>query len=350
MRQLLFACSVVVLAACSPALLAGQAGSGDSGSANSGSDNSAFREQFEQGQQALKVGKYKDAIESLKKANALQNNSCGECYLLMAVSYYKTGKLNESVENCDRAMVVATDDKMRATAHSLKGNALFAASGKDSKKMSAPEAEFRSAIQLNPKAPLFHLSLAKTLLWESKDDEAKQELQACLGLNADERLASEARFLLADPRRGREDFAPEFEISTLQGQQVSLKQLAGRIVVMDFWATWCPPCRASVPELKELTKKYPVEKLTLISVSADKDDSAWREFVAKKKMDWAQYRDADHKVLDAFGIHSFPTYLVIDGDGAIKERFTGMNPQETIVHRLKTTLSQMPQLEGEARK
>jgi thiol-disulfide isomerase/thioredoxin len=346
MKQLRFACSIVVLAACLPALLAGQAGSGDSSTGNP-SGNPGFKEQ---GQQALKTGKYKDAIELLKKANGLQANSCGECYLLMAVAYYKSGKLNESLENCDRAVAVASDNRMRATAHSLKGNALFAAAGKDGKKMSAPEAEFRSAIQLNPKAPLFHLSLAKTLFWESKDDEAKQELQACLELNADEKMASEARFLLADPRRGREDFAPEFEISTLQGQQVSLKQLAGRIVVMDFWATWCSPCRASVPELKELTKKYPVEKLTLISVSADKDDGAWREFVAKKKMDWAQYRDADHKVLDAFGIHSFPTYLVIDGDGAIKERLTGMNPQETIVHRLKTTLSQMPQLEGEARK
>jgi thiol-disulfide isomerase/thioredoxin len=340
MKKFRFACSLVVLSACLPASLTGQAGQ----------EAAAVKEQIEQGQQALKAGKYKDAIEFLKKANASQGNSCGECYLLMAVAYYKSGRLAESVENSDRAVAVASDDKMRATAHSLKGNALFAAAGKDSKKMGAAEVEFRSAIQLNPKSPLFHLSLAKTLLWESKDDEAKQELQACVALNADEKMAAEARFLLADSRRGREEFAPQFEIRTLQGDEVSLKQLAGRVVVMDFWATWCPPCRASVPELKELTKKYPLEKLTLISVSADKDDSAWREFVAKKKMDWAQYRDADHKVLEAFSIHSFPTYLVIDGDGAIKERFTGMNPQESIVHRLKATLAQMPQLEGEARK
>ena len=49
-------------------------------------------------------------------------------------------------------------------------------------------------------------------------------------------------------------------------------------------------------------------------------------------------------------IHGFPTYLVIDGDGVIKERITGLNPQETVVHRLKATLGQMPQLEGVARK
>lgn len=335
-----FACYFFVLSTLLPALLTAQTGPG----------SAAAKDQFEQGQQALKAGKYKDAIEFLNKANVSQGNSCGECYLLIAVAYYKSGKLNESVENSDRALALASDDKLRATAHSVKGNALFASAGREGKKMVPVEAEFRSAMQLNPKSPLYHFSLAKTLLWESKDDEAKQELQACLGLNADEKMAGEARFLLADPRRGREDFAPQFEVKTLQGDEISLKQLSGRIVVMDFWATWCPPCRASVPELKELTKKYPVEKLTLISVSADKDEGAWREFVAKKKMDWAQYRDADHKVLEAFGIHSFPTYLVIDGDGAIKERFTGLNPQETIVHRLKATLSQMPQLEGEARK
>jgi thioredoxin-like negative regulator of GroEL len=310
----------------------------------------AFKEQFERGGQALKDGKYKDAIEALKKANKLSNNSCGECYLLLAVAYYRSGELKQCEENCDKAAAAANDDPLRAKAHNLKGTAVFAVAGTDSKKIKESESEFRSAVQLDPKNPTFHLSLAKALLHESKDEDAKQELERFLGLNGDEELARQARLMLADPRRGREEFAPQFEITTLQGQRVSLKQLAGRVVVMDFWATWCPPCRASVPELKELTRKYPAEKLVLISVSADKDDGAWREFVAKKNMDWVQYRDADHKMLDAFSIHSFPTYLVIDGDGIIRKHFTGLNPQETFVHRLKATLGEMPQLEGEAHK
>lgn len=88
----------------------------------------------------------------------------------------------------------------------------------------------------------------------------------------------------------------------------------------------------------------------LISVSADKDENQWRDFVGKKKMDWAQYRDSDGRILNLFGVHSFPTYMVIDGDGVIRERITGLNPQESVVHRLKATLGAMPQLEGEARK
>lgn len=341
MRRLSIASIVAVLAISLPGLLKSQGGQ---------SADPAFKEQFDRGGQALKEGKYKDAIDALKKANKLHNNSCGECYLLLAVAYYRSGEVGQCEESCDKAVATASDDVVRAKAHNLKGTAIFSEAGTDSKRMKSSEAEFRSAVQLDPKAANFHFSLAKALLRESKDDEAKQELETFLGLNADAELARQARLMLADPRRGNAEFAPGFEISTLQGQRVSLKQLEGRIVVLDFWATWCPPCRASVPELKDLTKKYPSDKLMLISVSADEDDRAWREFVSKKNMDWAQYRDADHKLLHAFGVHSFPTYLVIDGDGIIKERLRGMNPQESFVHRLRATLGQMPQLEGEAHK
>jgi thiol-disulfide isomerase/thioredoxin len=340
MRQLGIVLIVVVLTMCVPAPAA-QTGP---------SEDPAFKERFEQGKLALKAGKYKDAIDALKKANKLQHNSCAECYLMLAAAYCESGDPSQCEQSCDKAVATAKDDDLRARAHNIKGHALFLEAARDNKKMRAAESEYRAAVQLEPKIAVFHLNLAKVLLRESNDDEAKQELGACLALHPDDQLARQAQLMLADPRRGREEFAPEFEVNTMQGQRVSLKQLAGRVVVLDFWATWCPPCRESVPELKDLAKKYPTEKLMLISVSADDDENAWREFVANKKMDWAQYRDADQRIRTAFGIHAFPTYLVIDGEGIIKQRITGLNPQETVVHRLKATLGQMPQLEGEVRK
>jgi len=87
-----------------------------------------------------------------------------------------------------------------------------------------------------------------------------------------------------------------------------------------------------------------------ISVSADENESEWKEFVAQKNMSWPQYRDADGRVRRAFQVESFPTYLVIDGDGIIKQRIVGLNPQETVVHSLKATLAAMPQVEGTAGK
>lgn len=191
----------------------------------------------------------------------------------------------------------------------------------------------------------YHLNLATALIRQSKDETARPELEACLAASPAPEAAKLARTLLADTRSGgRETFAPEFRVKALTGEQVSLQQFAGKVLVMDFWATWCAPCRESVGELKGLTRKYPAERLVLISVSADKDEDSWRDFIDKKHMGWLQYRDSDHQLLDAFGIHSFPTYLVIDGDGIIRTRITGLNPHETVVHRLRATLEQMPQL------
>jgi len=306
-----------------------------------------FDTHFQQGQQFLKTGKYQEAINELKKAAKLHEKSCPACYYAMALAYIKSGQFADAAKTCDMATAAAADDPGRAAAHHLKGSALLALSRTDSKKLAAAESELRTAIQLDGKMALYHFGLATTLLRESKDAEAKEELQTCLALNPDRETAEQVRLFLADPRRGREEFAPDFELTTQQGQMISLKQLSGRIVVMDFWATWCPPCRESVPELKDLSRKYPSEKLILISVSADSDEQAWRTFIAKRNMDWAQYRDADHRVLGAFHIHAFPTYLVIDGDGIVKQRIVGLNPQETVVHRLKATLEHMPQLEGE---
>ena len=304
----------------------------------------AFQLQFEQGQTVLQAGKYDEAINAFKKANKLQKDSCAQCYLGMAVAYYHKEDLDKARENCDRALASAPDDTTRVVAHNLKGNVLLTFSETDPKKLVQADAEFRSAIELDPGKPALHLNLARVLLKQSKDDDAIDELKKCLTMNPNQSMAEQAKMLIADPRRGRMAFAPEFHFTTMQGQDVSLKQLAGRVVVLDFWATWCPPCRASVPELKELTKKYPNEKLALISISADTDEKAWQEFVAKKEMNWQQYRDVDSRIRESFGVQSFPTYLVIDREGIIRERIVGMNERDSIVHRLKSTLASLSEL------
>jgi len=83
-----------------------------------------------------------------------------------------------------------------------------------------------------------HLNLAKVLFKQSKDDEAVLELQKCLALNPDEAMIEQAKRLIAEPKLGRDDLASDFHLTTMQGQQLSLKQLTGKIVVLDFWATW----------------------------------------------------------------------------------------------------------------
>jgi thiol:disulfide interchange protein len=74
-------------------------------------------------------------------------------------------------------------------------------------------------------------------------------------------------------------------------------------------------------------------------VSADKEEDKWRDFVAKKEMDWYQYRDPERETLRTYGIHAFPTYIVIDTEGIVRQRIVGENPQQSIVARLKTVIA-----------
>jgi thioredoxin-like negative regulator of GroEL len=309
----------------------------------------AFDEQFEQGRQSLRQGNFRNAIDALNRASKLREN-CSVCYYFLAIAYLHSGQMTAGVKSIDKAIATAGDDRSRAAGHNLKGDAMLSLAVTDKKMLASAQAEYGTAVQLDPKMAAYHMNFAKVLLRQSQDAQAKAELETCLRLNPDAHTARQIQLLIADPRRGQYEFAPEFDALTLQGQKISLEQFSGKIVVMDFWATWCRPCRDSVPELRELTRKYPTSKLVLISVSSDENDQAWRDFVSRKSMDWPQYRDANGRVVDSFGVHAFPTYLVIDGDGMIRERITGLNPQQSVVHRLKATLQQMPQLEGEGGK
>lgn len=339
LRLVLRGCAVVLCLACVVPCLS-----------QSAAPDPAFQEEFQKAKEALRVHKYDNAISSFKKANKLQQNRCAECYYGMALALFQKQEADHALDNADKALAFEGDDVSRAVTHNLKGNIFLALARSEPKKLKNAEDEYRAAAQLDKTQPDYHMNLARALLLQSKDEEAGPELRACLDCKPDAATVRVAKLLLADPRKGREEISPEFKFTTLQGAELSLAAASGKVLVMDFWATWCPPCRESVPELKALTRRYPADKLLLVSVSADSDENAWREFVGKKNMDWPQYRDLDHKVLETFAVHAFPTYLVITSDGIIKQRIVGMNPQESIVHRLKATLGSMPELEGVAAK
>jgi peroxiredoxin len=74
--------------------------------------------------------------------------------------------------------------------------------------------------------------------------------------------------------------------------------------------------------------------LSLISISVDDDNAKWKSFIEQKHMEWPHYRDDDGTVADTFGVHAFPTYLVIDGDGIIRQRIEGANEQQSVASRI----------------
>ncbi|MGD2127131.1 MAG: TlpA disulfide reductase family protein [Desulfobacteraceae bacterium] len=126
--------------------------------------------------------------------------------------------------------------------------------------------------------------------------------------------------------------APEFSLEDLFGNTVTLQGSRGSVVLLDFWATWCPPCRIAIPELVELQKKYKEKGLVIIGVSVDDPQSVTNgDLLAFKEEFKINYRivRADWKVMnDYFGLEdvAIPTMFVIDGEGWIVEKYVGFRP------------------------
>jgi len=195
------------------------------------------------------------------------------------------------------------------------------------KKLKEAEEEIRQALALNSTDTIVHYDLGFVLLKQERDPEGIAELNAFLSVpGAEAETAAEARRMVANPLRARAPFAPDFSFTSEQKQDVSNASLRGKVVLMDFWGTWCPPCRASVPTLRNLSKKYAGKAFQLVSVSSDDDEDVWKTFIKAEHMDWSQYIDLPGNILHAFKVESFPTFVVMDKDGVIRFRQSGESP------------------------
>jgi len=119
--------------------------------------------------------------------------------------------------------------------------------------------------------------------------------------------------------------APDFTLKTLDGQEISLYQLKGRVVLLDFWATWCGPCRESIPHLIQLYKTYRENGFEVIGLSLDKGDAdAVRSFAKSMDIPYP-IAIASEEVVRNYRVTAIPTTFLIDREGKIQEKTTGFN-------------------------
>ncbi len=119
--------------------------------------------------------------------------------------------------------------------------------------------------------------------------------------------------------------APGFTLTDLAGRSVSLESLKGRVVLLDFWATWCVPCRKSMPELQTLHERYSARGLTVLGVSIDeKADAKVRKFIADKGFTYPVAVDSPKQpAWQEYRVKSIPAAWLIDRDGRIVAQWTG---------------------------
>ena len=113
---------------------------------------------------------------------------------------------------------------------------------------------------------------------------------------------------------------PAFAEKDLNGQPLTLADFKGKVVLIDFWATWCGPCVAELPNVLAAYEKYHGKGFEVIGISLDQSRDALTGFIKEKNMKWVQYFDGlgwNNKLGEQFGIHSIPATFLLDGEGKI---------------------------------
>ena len=127
--------------------------------------------------------------------------------------------------------------------------------------------------------------------------------------------------LLAAPAGalGPGDPAPAWSAPGLAGgSPVSLAAAKGKVVYLDFWASWCAPCRTSLPILEELRREFPADRFAVVAVNVDREPDAGRRFLEKAKIGYPSASDPEGRIPASFGVETMPTSFLIDERGVIR--------------------------------
>lgn len=116
--------------------------------------------------------------------------------------------------------------------------------------------------------------------------------------------------------------APDFTVQDAE-RRITLSQYRGQIVVLNFWATWCPPCVEETPSLVQMSNRLKDHGVTVLGVSVDADGAAYQRFIKDHRVDYLTIRDADQKSNNLYGTFKFPETYIIDRNGTLRRKFIG---------------------------
>jgi len=266
------------------------------------------------------------AIDAFRKANKIANGQCDECLRKMLALQFKVGAYKDAIGTAAALEAIARTPKEKAYAEGMRASAIFTGAGDKPKPAQLEEADaaYKASLSLNPNSKDAWYEDGRVLAMLNKDEEAKAAFQQFLDhAPVSDKYATRAEHFIENPAMAREKMAPAVKVVTAQGEEFNLDDMGGKVVLIDFWATWCGPCNEELPNVKRIAKDFAGQPFVLLSVSWDADANKWQEFINKNEMTWNQYRDKDHELSKAFGVEAIPHYFTIDSDGVLKAEVLG---------------------------
>jgi cytochrome c biogenesis protein CcmG/thiol:disulfide interchange protein DsbE len=118
------------------------------------------------------------------------------------------------------------------------------------------------------------------------------------------------------------EVAPDFSLQD-SAQKITLNQFRGQVVVLNFWATWCPPCVEELPSLMSMQERARRRGVVVLGISIDVDEDAYHRFLKQRTVNFLTVRDPERKVAQLYGVHGWPETYIIDRQGLVRRKIIG---------------------------
>jgi thiol-disulfide isomerase/thioredoxin len=267
------------------------------------------------------------AVDGFRKADKQDGGHCIPCEYQAWNAAVELGDFKQARAQAEAMLNNVSTPGGKAQAQYFLGQACMAEGIRDKHQepLAAAEAAFNEALKLRPRSADYLFAEATAQAYLKRDDDARQRFHEFLKYASREDLDyARAQRFVEHPELARAKMAPNFRLTTLDGKTLTLESLTGKVVLIDFWATWCGPCRNALPHIRQIAKKFEGQPFVVLSISQDTDQAKWNEFVAKNGMTWLQYRDgASGPISTQFGVHAIPATFTIDADGVLEDQHVG---------------------------
>lgn len=300
-----------------------------------------YQAKLDEGKDLLEQQQYKEAVKAFREADKLAKGSCADCNLGLARAFNKLNAHKEVLKHVEVALRLTSDKDRLIQAYNEQGLAFMAMAGGDPKQLEQAEKAFRKVLELSAgRSNTARFNLGYTLLRLSRDAEGVALLKEYLAKDPQGPNAEVAASLVENPVRARKRLAPDYELVTLGGEYLTSEDLRGKVVLLDFWGTWCPPCRAAIPDMRLMSRRMEKGPFVLVSVSNDADEAMLRKFISENKMTWPQVWDEKREIIRKFAVEKYPTYILIDHEGEIVYVSSGWGPaiEQELSQRISAAL------------
>jgi thiol-disulfide isomerase/thioredoxin len=302
---------------------------------------------YREAQDYLRQRKLESALDAFKKADKQDGGHCRSCrqQMIKLGSELQDWKVAEAAAQEEIAEAKGDD---LALAHYDFGMIIMKQALMKNKKelFSRVHDEMTKALEAQPRFPQALFVDGRVLAHMDQDDAAKAQFQKYVAMRPESDPQRErALRYISQPELARARMAPAFAVTTLDGQHISMDQLKGKVVLLDFWATWCGPCREALPHMKKIAKNFEGQPLVILSISLDTDEQKWKDFIEKNGMNWMHYRDGGFEgpISKMFNVEAIPHTFTIDPDGVLQDERIG---DASIEGKLKKLVSRARELQG----